>query len=88
MNDVSIIDLVFLIIKFLIAVGLVGLVAYALFLVWKAIKRLPRIAWKIWVYACGGDTSVATTALFCIAVVALWSCAFFAVKFFYPNWLH
>jgi hypothetical protein len=81
MNDVSIIDLFWLILKLLAALGLVGLLGVAFFLVAKG-------AWNILVHASGGDASVARTVLFCIAVVVLLSCAVFAVNFFYPNFLH
>jgi len=81
MNDVSIIDLSWRILKFLAALGLVGLLAFALFLV-------AQIAWNILVYASGRDASVALTVLFCIAVVVLPSCAFLAVNFYYPHLFH
>jgi hypothetical protein len=60
MNDVSVLDLFWLILKFLAALGLVGLIAFALYLVWLAIKRATKTSWNI----VRGDASVTAIVSF------------------------
>jgi hypothetical protein len=47
MNDITILDLFWLIVKFLAALGLVGLIALALYFVWKAAKAAAKTTWDI-----------------------------------------
>jgi hypothetical protein len=44
-NDITILDLFWLILKFIAAQRLVGLVALALYVVWKAAKRAAKTTW-------------------------------------------
>jgi len=78
MNDVSVIDLFWLILKFLAALGLVCLLALVLFLVWAGIKRFAITGWDI---LRGRNASVAATACFAIAVVVLVTCVVLAVGY-------
>jgi multisubunit Na+/H+ antiporter MnhE subunit len=78
MNDITILDLFWIILKFLAALGLVGLIVLALYLVWKAAKAAAKTAWDI---LRGRNTSVAAIVCFSIAVVALVTCAVLAVSY-------
>jgi hypothetical protein len=82
MNDISIIDLFWLILKFLAALGLVCLLAFGLFLVWSAIKRLAQTTWSI---LNGRDVGVTATVCFAIVVVAVVSCV---LAFCFPTLFH
>jgi hypothetical protein len=72
MNDITIIDLFWLILKFLAALGLVILIGLVLYLVWAAIKRAGRVAWDI---VRGGNASVTATVCFALGVV-VWAAVF------------
>jgi hypothetical protein len=81
MNDVSILDLFWLILKFLAALGLVGVIAFALYLVWVAIKSTGNIV--------RGDASVTAIVCFVLAILILGSCVVAAVGYFRdPNFFH
>jgi hypothetical protein len=86
MNDVTILDLFWLILKFLVALGLVCLIGFALYLVWRVIKRGARIAWDI---VRGRQASVTATVCFVIAVVVLVTCIVLAGSYLHdhPNFL-
>ena len=79
MNDVTILDLFWLILKFLAALGLVALIGLVLYLIWKGATLAVRTAWDI---ARGRNQSVTATVCFCLAVVVLVSCAALAVGYF------
>ncbi len=87
MNDVTILDLFWLILKFLAALGLVCLIAYAFYLVWLVIRRGARTAWDI---VRGRQASVTATVCFVIAVVVLVTCVIFAVGYLHDpsNFFH
>jgi hypothetical protein len=87
MNDVTILDLFWFILKLLAALGLVGLVGFVLFLVWAGAKRAAKVSWEI---VRGRNASVAATVCFVIAVVALVTCVALAVGYIneHPNFLH
>jgi predicted PurR-regulated permease PerM len=86
MNDVTILDLFWLILKFLVALGLVCLIGFALYLVWRAVKRSIRVAWNI---VRGRQASVTATVCFVIALVALVTGIIFAGSYLHdhPNLL-
>ena len=79
MNDITIVDLFWLILKFLAALGLVALIGVALYLVWKVAKLTARTAWDI---LRGRNASVTATVCFCLAFVALVTFAALAVGYF------
>jgi uncharacterized membrane protein YidH (DUF202 family) len=87
MNDITIIDLFWLILKFLAALGLVGLISVALFLLWIAAKRAAKTTWDI---LRGRNRSVAAITCFSIAVVILVSGIILAAGYLndHPNLLH
>jgi hypothetical protein len=72
MNDVTVIDLFWLILKFLAALGLVALIGVLLYLILSAAKLAARTGWDI---LRGRNTSVTATVCFCIAVVVIVTCA-------------
>jgi hypothetical protein len=83
MNDVSITDLFWLILKFLAALGLVALIGVALYLVWKAAKLAARTGWDI---LRGRNASVGATVCFClVTVVVLGTCAALASGYFHDH---
>jgi ABC-type sulfate transport system permease component len=82
MNDVTILDLFWLILKFLAALGLICLIGLVLFLVWAAVKRAAKTAWDI---IRGRNASVATTVCFVLAVVALVTCVVFGVGYLHDH---
>ncbi len=86
MNDVTILDLFWLILKFLVALGLVCLTAYAFYLVGLAIRRGARIVWDI---VRGRQASVTATVCFVIALVVLVTCVVLAGGYLHdhPNFL-
>jgi hypothetical protein len=79
MNDVTIFDLFWLILKILAALGLVGVAGVVLYLVWKAAKVATRTGSDI---LRGRNASVAGTVCFCLAVVVLVTGAALAVGYF------
>jgi len=86
-NDITVLDLFWLILKFLAALGLVCLLAFALYIVWIAIRRGARTSWNI---LRGRPTSVTATVCFVIVVVVLVTCVALAVGYLneHPNLLH
>jgi uncharacterized membrane protein YidH (DUF202 family) len=80
MNDVSILDLFWLILKFLAALGLVVLIALGLYLIWAGVRRLARIALDI--VRGGHNSSVAAIVSFSIAIMVLATLVAFAVSYF------
>jgi uncharacterized protein YneF (UPF0154 family) len=68
MNDISVLDLFWLILKFFAALALVGLIALGLFLLWRAAKHGAKTTWEI---LRGRNTSVAAITCFSIAVVII-----------------
>ena len=68
MSDVSVLDLFWLILKFLAALGMVCLVGLLIYLVWAGAKRAATITWDI---LRGRNTSVTAIVVFAITVVAL-----------------
>jgi ABC-type sulfate transport system permease component len=87
MNDVTVIDLFWLILKFLAALGLVALLGLVLFLVWAAAKRGAKTAWDI---LGGRNVSVTATVCFVLAVVGLVTCVIFGIAYLHdhPTFLH
>jgi ABC-type sulfate transport system permease component len=82
MNDNSIIDLFWLILKILAALALVGVLGLVLYLVWEAAKRMLKTSWDI---VRGRNASVTGTVSFSIAVVVLVSAVVMLVGYSYPN---
>jgi len=66
MNDISVLDLFWLILKLIAALGLVGLLALAFYLIWAGTKRAAKTSWEI---VRGRNTSV--TAITCFSVALL-----------------
>jgi hypothetical protein len=87
MNDITILDLFWFILKLLSAVALVGLIGLLLFMVWAGAKRVARVSWDI---LRGRDASVAATVCFVIGLVVLVTCMVLAVGYIngHPNFLH
>jgi multisubunit Na+/H+ antiporter MnhE subunit len=87
MNDITILDLFWLILKFLAALGLVVVIALALYFVWKAVKAAAKTTWDI---LRGRNASVTAIVCFSIAVVVLVTCIALAVGYLrdHPNFLH
>ncbi|MGA3104538.1 MAG: hypothetical protein ABSD53_08665 [Terriglobales bacterium] len=79
MDNVSIIDLVWLILKFLVALGLVALAGFVLFLVWATIKRSAGTF-----AAASRNASEGIIVLLVFALVALVG---FVIDFFFPHFL-
>jgi hypothetical protein len=88
MNDISILDLFWLILKFLAALGLVGLLALGIYLVWVSVKRGANIALDI--VRGGHNASVTAIVCFSLVVVALVTGVILAVGYLneHPNFLH
>jgi hypothetical protein len=82
MNDITVIDLFWLILKFLAALGLVALIGFVLYLVFRTAKLAARTSWDI---LRGRDASVTATVCFCIAVVALVTGAAFAIGYLHDH---
>jgi hypothetical protein len=82
MNDVTILDLFWLILKLLAALGLVALIGLVLYLIWKGAKLAARTAGDI---VRGRNASVTATVCFCLAVVVLVTCAGLAVVYFHDH---
>lgn len=87
MNDITILDLFWLILKFLAALVLVGLIVLGLYSVWRAFKRVAKITWDI---LRGRNASVTAIVCFSIAVVVLVTGAALAVSYWneHPNFFH
>jgi len=86
MNDITVLDLFWLILKFLAALGLVGFIGLALFFAWMAAKHGVKTAWDI---LRGRNTSVTAITFFSIAIVILVSGIILAVGYVndHPNFL-
>jgi hypothetical protein len=86
-NDITILDLFWLILKFIAALGLVGLVALALYVMWKAAKGAAKTTWDI---LRGRNASVTAIVCFSLAVVVLVTCVALAVGYVneHPNFFH
>ena len=86
MNDITVLDLFWLILKFLVALGLVCLIVFVLRLVWLAVRRGARTAWDI---VRGRQASVTATVCFVIAVMVVATCIFYAALYLHghPNFL-
>jgi len=87
MNDITVLDLFWLILKLLAALGLVGLIALGLYFVWKATKALAKTSWDI---LRGRTASVPAIVCFSIAIVGLVTCMVLAVGYLneHPNFFH
>jgi hypothetical protein len=82
MDNVSITDLFWLILKFLAALGLVALLGVVLFLVWATIKRSAGTF-----AAASRNASEGIIVLFVFAILALVALIGFAINFFFPHFL-
>ncbi|MGA7696842.1 MAG: hypothetical protein WCA76_17580 [Candidatus Sulfotelmatobacter sp.] len=82
MNDVTILDLFWLILKLLAALGLVGLIGFVFYLAWVGTKRAGKTAWDI---VRGRNASVTATVCFVIAVVVLVTCIALAAGYLHDH---
>jgi hypothetical protein len=66
MNDITILDLFWLILTLLVALAMVGLIVSVLALIWAGIKRVAGTVWDI---LHGRNASVTATIIFVFAVI-------------------
>jgi Sec-independent protein secretion pathway component TatC len=91
MNDVTILDLFWFLLKLIAALGMVCAAGIMLYLVWAAAKRVAITSWDI---LRGRNASVAATVCFAIGVVVLVTCVALGVPYLneylreHPQFLH
>jgi len=89
MNDVTILDLFWFILKLLAALGLVCLIGVAIILIWAGANRAARTTWNI-LGGRGRDASTAAIVSFVLVLMALVGGVMAAVDYLHdhPNLFH